>query len=119
LERLHDITVELGEASIGCGRKRPDDHVGAVGEIGQTRLHDVPQPALDLVSDHGTADCLGDDESGTRRRCRPVEVCRIVMKLGAGRQMDDHTTAGTATAGTDRRGEFIAAAKPVSGGQHR
>jgi hypothetical protein len=121
---LRDIAIEFGERAVGGGGERAHDHVGADRKIGQALTHDVAQPTLDLVSDDGSADGLGNDESGTRRRDGPVGSCRIVMILVFdvrvfSVQVNYHTAAGASATGTDRRGEIIAAAKPVSGGQHR
>lgn len=101
--------VERRSRGAGIG---PDHEVGTRGDHGDPTCDDGPEPPLDAVTHDRTPDSFGDDETDSRRTCRP--------RVGWSKVHHDEPVAGTNAAGSaDRRPEVVTCPQPVRCRQHR
>ena len=114
------------DASAAAGSARTTSVLPA-GSAGQPLADQVPQPAADLVADHGGADGLGDDEAGAGRcgglsapvlRAGSGGVSRCRSGLSGQAQVDDDRATAGASATANRCGEVAAAPQSLRGCQH-
>ncbi|OEV10471.1 hypothetical protein AN218_17440 [Streptomyces nanshensis] len=58
-------------------RQRPYDNQATWGQRGQSLADQMPQPTLDAVTHHGTADGLAHDETRTGRGSISPRLVRV------------------------------------------
>ena len=108
-QRTTEVITQHPAACTSRRRQRTHHHQRSAGQRPQPAPHQMAQPALHPMPDHGTAHRATDHKTHPRRR----------IGVAGPRQMHDHRAACRPAAPLDCRREVIATGQPGGSGQQR
>lgn len=119
-QRSVEVSTQRRAARARRGRQRAHDHERPSGQTRQPPPHEMPQPALYPVPDHGATDRATDHEAYSRTHHRRRDG---ITGTAAGRvhddQVHDDAAARRPAAPPHRRREVLAAGQSAGSGQQR